>query len=203
VRQQDEDGIVPCVCQRERRLQRELPPRYREARLDDFGRPLIEQAVRWLDAPRDGLFITGPVGTGKTHLGCAMVRWRLEQGKPAAFRRFAGFYASLRESYRLNTGEAEVLRPYLEGPFLVLDDLGAGGLSDHERRAALEVLDQRLNHLKPTVATSNWTLQEIAQRMDDRIASRLASYTYIRLEGQDRRLVSGSENRGALVSANA
>ena len=58
--------------------------------------------------------------------------------------------------------------------FLVLDDLGAGSLSDCERRYTLELIDTRLNKLRPTIVTSNWNLQEIAERMDDRIASRLA-----------------------------
>jgi len=104
----------------------------------------------------------------------------------------AELYAALRECCRLNTSEAEVLRPYAAAPLVVLDDLGAGGLTDFERRATLEILDQRLNQLRPTVVTTNWELPEIAVKMDDRIASRLATFTNIRLAGADRRLASAS-----------
>ena len=72
--------------------------------------------------------------------------------------------------------------------FLVFDDLGAGSLSDCERRYTLELLDTRQNKLRPTVVTSNWDLQEIAERMDDRVASRLAGFAALELSGKDKRL---------------
>lgn len=150
---------------------------------------------KWLASPGDGLFITGPVGTGKTHLAAAIVRCRLERGRRAVFYRTAEFFAAIRESYDRNTGERAVVDPLLTTPFLVLDDLGAGSLSDHERRFTLELLDRRGNAFLPTVCTSNWTLAEISQRMDDRIASRLAAFSSIELRGRDRR-VHKSEQPG-------
>jgi len=72
--------------------------------------------------------------------------------------------------------------------FLVLDDLGAGSLSDCERRYTLELIDTRLNSMRPTIVTSNWNLEEISERMDDRVASRLAGFAALELAGKDRRL---------------
>lgn len=183
-------GAVPCECQSERRIVSALPPRYRSARLADFSSSLREKAGAWLSNPGDGLLLAGPVGTGKTHLAAAILRGWAQAGKSRtfAFRRCADLYAALRETYRTGASEGSVLRDYLEAHLLVLDDLGAGSLSDHERRATLEVLDQRLNQCRPTVVTSNWSLAEIAERMDDRIASRLASFHRIELQGVDRRL---------------
>lgn len=85
-----------------------------------------------------------------------------------------------------------MLREYLRAPFLVLDDLGSGSLSDHERRNSLEILDQRLNHRLPTVVTTNLELEAIARLMDDRIASRLAAFTHVQLSGVDRRVRSSN-----------
>jgi chromosomal replication initiation ATPase DnaA len=190
-----EGGVRPCACQRERRILEELPPRFHQARLRDFPPTVVQQLTAWLESPGDGLLITGPAGTGKAHLAAAILRWRVEHGKWATFRRLAEFYQALRESYRLNTSEADVLRPYIEGKFVVLDDLGGGALSDFERRAVLEVLDRRLNQRKLTVVTTNWSLAEIAERVDDRVASRLASFTCIELAGLDRRLTLGRVNK--------
>jgi len=80
------------------------------------------------------------------------------------------------------------MSPLEKARYLILDDLGAGSLSDCERRYTLELLDTRLNKMRPTVVTSNWSLQEIAERMDDRIASRLAGFAALELAGNDRRI---------------
>jgi DNA replication protein DnaC len=178
----------PCQCQIEQRITSALQLRYRTAKLLDFDLE-VQQAIRaWLKKTSDGLLISGPSGTGKTHLGAAILRECLQKGRRAIFRRCADLYAALRETYRAAASEGDVLREYFGVPFLVLDDLGSGGLSDHERRNALEILDQRLNRSLPTVVTSNLGLDAIARLMDDRIASRLAGFFYFQLSGPDRRL---------------
>jgi DNA replication protein DnaC len=181
-------GVAPCPCQRERRIGWELPPRYRTARLEDCLEQVKTEVNRWLNCPGDGLFITGTVGTGKTHLACCIVRRKMEGGSLALFRRCAEFYSLLRETFRNNSSESAVMKPLLTAPLLALDDVGSGSLSDHERRSTLEVLDQRSNALLPTIVTSNLSLQKISELLDDRISSRLAAFTAIELQGRDRRL---------------
>jgi DNA replication protein DnaC len=183
-----EFGFRKCACYRERAIRAELPPRYHDARLDSFSPALQTRVSDWIREPGDGLLLSGAVGTGKTHLAAAIVRSRMELGKAPAFRRAADLYAGLRETYRVNTSEAELMRAYVESPLLVLDDLGAGALTDFERRITLEIFDRRLNNRRPTIVTTNWKLEDIAEKMDDRIASRLASYTNLVVSGKDRRL---------------
>jgi DNA replication protein DnaC len=146
------------------------------------------QVHAWESQPGAGLLIFGLVGRGKTHLAVAIARHLLEAMTDVEFRRCAQFYADLREAYRTNASEKLVLAPLENAGVLVLDDLAAGSLSDHERRFTLEVLDTRLNHHRPTIVTTNWSLREIAEKLDDRIASRLGAFTTIELGGRDWRI---------------
>jgi DNA replication protein DnaC len=181
-------GMVLCSCQREDKIRRRVPPRYYSARLEDFGTEIQRRVLSWLSDCGDGLFLTGPAGVGKTRLCAAIVRWRIEHDKKAIFKRCADFYAELRAAIQTETSENLVMDPLSVAPLLVFDDLGSGSLSDHERRFTLEVLDRRVNAIRPTVVTSNWSLEKIGDLMDERIASRLAAFAALELQGRDRRL---------------
>jgi len=177
-----------CQCVAEKRVAWSLPARYRKASLLDFPQWMQQAVLDWLARPGDGLLLTGGVGTGKTHLAAAITRTLVMIRGQVMFRRCSELYAAVRETYRLNLDERTVLEKYLKPRMLVLDDLGAGSLSDHERRITLDVFDDRLNACLPTITTTNWSLEEIGQKMDDRIASRLSSFLAIELTGTDRRL---------------
>jgi DNA replication protein DnaC len=141
----------------------------------------------------DGLLLRGGPGTGKTHLAAAIIRHQIEHGLKCSFFPVAKLYSDLREAFRLNASAVDIVKPCMQSPLIVLDDLGAGALTDFERRSALEVIEARLNSLRPTIVTTNLDLEDIAAKLDDRIASRVASYTNIELGGVDRRL---SRRRG-------
>lgn len=165
-----------------------LPPKFLHARLADFARPLTELVSKWLSSPTEGLFIVGPTGSGKTHLAAAIVRMMYSVGKKASFRRASELYLQIRHSYDGSyLSETAILAGYRGTPMLVLDDIAAGSLSDHERRVALEVIDSRGNDMRPTVVTSNLSLEDIREKMDERISSRLGAYQKIALITADRR----------------
>lgn len=181
-----------CPCVIERKLQVILPQRYWQASFDDFHGAAHNVAFDWIVNPSDGLFITGACGTGKTHLAAAIVRHLTVKRVGVAFKRSADFYREVRELFRTDSEamEGAIISPLEKARFLIFDDLGAGSLSDCERRYTLELLDTRLNRMRPTVVTSNWSLQEIADKMDDRIASRLSGFAALELAGKDRRIAA-------------
>jgi DNA replication protein DnaC len=136
--------------------------------------------------------LAGPTGTGKTHMAAAIVRQRLAAARPVLFKRASDFFFAVRKSFsQPNTSEEDVIREYAEHPMLILDDLGSGSLSDHERRCTLRLLDIRLDDLRPTVVTTNRTIEQIRERMDERIASRLSEFIVLAFVGIDRRGIRG------------
>jgi DNA replication protein DnaC len=134
------------------------------------------------------LFIFGPTGTGKSHLAAAIVREWMERGRRARFTRFAEYCESLQDGFASSVSAASTMAEYVRPPLLALDDLGTGKISDFERRSALELIARRGTGVRPTIVTSNMSLEEISARLDDRIASRLGQFKAVEMLGEDFRL---------------
>jgi DNA replication protein DnaC len=177
-----------CECVKEKRVMARIPERYRKASLLDFDEETRALILDWMARPSDGLFLTGKAGRGKTYLAAAIVRTFLLINREAWFHRADDLFAQVRRGYRDGIDEDDTLKKFLVGDYAVLDDVGAGSLSDHERRCTLAVIDRRFGLCCSTIVTTNWDLEQIAQRMDERIASRLASFTQIEMGGRDRRI---------------
>jgi DNA replication protein DnaC len=181
-------GVRECRCLKEQLSAQCLPLRFRSARLLDFSGEVGHAAAAWLGDPGDGVFITGGVGRGKTHLVCGLAFELAKSGKTVLFRKAAELYRELRAAFSGRGDERTVFETYGATPILVLDDIGAGGLTDFERRVLLEIIDSRGDQFRPTLVTSNWNLEQISQAMDDRVASRLAGYCQIKMCGNDQRV---------------
>jgi DNA replication protein DnaC len=178
-----------CACIYQKIIATSLPSRYQKASLNDFTEARANAIREWLQKPTDGLLITGGPGAGKTYLAAAIFITVVNARQTSIkFKRAAQLFQAIRDSYgQEDVSEEEILGDYIKPRFLVLDDLGAGSLSDHERRYTLEVIDRRLNAERPTIITTNLTLKEISERMDERIASRMNEYKLLEFKGEDRR----------------
>jgi DNA replication protein DnaC len=87
--------------------------------------------------------------------------------------------------------ESQVIRHYTTLDLLVIDDLAHEGKVTEAGVGALhEILSVRLGTYKPTVITSNLSLEEIARVYDAAIASRVGAYERLTLTGEDRRQVA-------------
>lgn len=180
-------GVVRCACATERQIRQTLPERFHTAKVSELPLSRMQPIMAWLNEPGDGLLLYGPTGTGKTWAAAGITRMLIEADRRVLWRSAAEFFRALRGSYECNRSEGAILKKYATAPFLILDDLGAGSSSDFERRTVMELVDRRMNRLLPTVVTTNWTLEQIAERLDDRLASRLSGFTRLEFVGPDRR----------------
>jgi DNA replication protein DnaC len=182
-----------------------IPPAYREALLsnwdDSHSNPGTKAIVHYYTAnPVNSLYLSGEVGRGKTFAACAIANELLRRGKAVRFETVNELLLDLRHTFSAEgVSEKSVLQPLCDIQFLVLDELG--DLARNRDRTAstfsasriLTLLDGRWRSGKPTILTSNLSLEELERWVDDpRIASRVAGMCtldgVIEITGRDLRI---------------
>lgn len=156
----------------ERRIERNVPPRYAGADFASFT-PHSATQRQALEAARDhamdGVFLSGAPGSGKTHLACAAV--------------MAGPLGSLFVS---TTDLLDDIRAGFDGdghglyerakhaPLLALDDLGSEAVTDWVRDRLYVLLNTRWNNAAPMIVTTNCIPRVITERIGKAGVSRLS-----------------------------
>ena len=139
-----------------------------------------------------GLFLTGTVGTGKTHLLAAIIDYiaRLYKRKIGRVMYFTstGLLNEIRNSYNNNESE-EFTRKVKNCSLLLIDDFGAEKTTDWVLETYFEIIDYRYANLLPTIIATNLTDKEIKEKLSERIMSRIYEVNKgIKLVGKDYRL---------------
>ena len=108
----------------------------------------------------DKIFLTllGPVGTGKTLMGCAGLKWLVEEtGCTARFVDFLFLLGQLRETYSQNSSEEKILKPLRDADVLLIDELGKGRAEKAWQMEKLDdLLNSRYNEGRITILTTNY-----------------------------------------------
>jgi DNA replication protein DnaC len=169
---------------------RTIPPIYRDATPDPAS-PEARQAAQWVAAYRSGarrnLLILGNPGTGKTYLAAAVLRsLLLKDFVPAVFITAKSMMDALRPSS--GTGDVD-MQLFKLAPVLLMDDLGAERVSDFVVEQLTDLANDRVQHRRPTIITTNLQpagLKELYK--DRRLIERLfGNCDVIRMTGQTRR----------------
>ena len=123
-----------------------------------------------------GIFLKGPVGTGKTTLAVAVLRAALEAGYRVQMVRLSSLLDTLFTLRALNTEEwARYERRCREVDFLLLDDLGSEwtGSEAWVHTKVDSIISERYDRQLPTLLTSNLTRNELKGKYAERIIDRL------------------------------
>jgi len=153
--------------------------------------PLIYRKLRPIvpargEEPKPFVVILGEAGIGKSVAAAELLEYHaVENGIVPAWLNVPKLLLRIRGTFDdKHRGETEeqIIKKVVRTPFLCLDDLAAEKVSDFSVSELYLILNQRGENGERTIITSNLSLDAIAQKLDDRIASRLERYgTVIRL----------------------
>ncbi len=142
--------------------------------------------------PESGnLLLIGPTGLGKTHLSTSIARVVLERGYDVVYETVQNVLSDFEyDRYKSGYGQTETKGSrYLACELLILDDLGTEQLNSFVLATLYHLLNTRLNHGKQTVINTNVSGEELRERYQDRITSRLlGEYEILLLSGRDIRM---------------
>lgn len=138
------------------------------------------RACTAFDAEVDNLFLTGPCGSGKSHLAAIAARsWRdARPGHEIHDVRTINQMTLSRSVRRCRDAddEAALVSEYSYCPVLVVDDLGTGKDTEFSTALLYEVIQNRYMDARGgLIVTSNLGLGALAEKLgEERISSRLA-----------------------------
>jgi len=166
----------------------------------------IDESIRSTLNSTSYYFQGDTTGTGKTYLATALLRKHIESFpvvkgnhgyyfQPEAMPVFVSvpeLLIEIRQCFNQeNTvNEMDVVAKYSDTPFLILDDIGTEKSSEWSLQTLYVIINKRsVEPQNITIVTSNLTLNQVAEKLGDRIASRLAGLCQVlELRGEDRRL---------------
>lgn len=198
------DERVGMLVDREHtdREQRRLTRRLQQAKLRekaciediDYRHPrgLDKKTIRrlatcqWIEKHQN-VVLTGPTGSGKTYISCALADRACREGHTALYRRLPRLLHELTVA-RGDGSYTKLLARIAKTSLLVIDDWGIAPLSDPARRDVLEVIEDRHGARSTIIATqlpiSKWHAYIGDPTVADAVCDRLVHNAHqIQLKG--------------------
>ena len=138
------------------------------------------------------LFFYGTVGTGKSFLSGCIAKEVIETGHPVLYFSAAQLFDVLSAGtfdYKKKEDLYNLLDDLYNCDLLIIDDLGTETLKANVTSQLFSCLNERHIRKKPTIISTNLSLEETRNRYSDRIFSRIMShYNVCKLTGPDIRM---------------
>lgn len=117
---------------------------------------------------RNGLFITGTKGTGKTHLAAAIANQLMQEGTAVICMTMIDLLDRIKRTYEQNDGESsegDLLNTYKTVPLLIIDDMGKEPATEWAVSKIYAIINARYEAYLPTIITTNYTDSELVRRL--------------------------------------
>lgn len=197
-----------CKCRAQRvalakarSLSAVIPRRYRDVAFDrppvtDIDAHIVAATRRFadqidekLDAGR-GLWLMGPVGTGKTTLAMLVAKAALKAGRSVAIYSLPRLLNEIRETHRADRSHVDLLDRLTAVDLLHVDDVGAERTTDWVLEELYSIVNARYEDQRSMVITTNILDREaLCEQITERTVSRLTEMCdELPLIGHDRRM---------------
>lgn len=140
-----------------------------------------------------GIFMMGATGLGKTHLSLSIANILIRKGFSVVYNSVPELVRKL-SSEQFGKTEGDTMQIINDCDLLILDDLGAEHSTEYSASLVYQLLNSRLSRHKPIIASTNLNMNEIKNRYQDRIWSRLFSMRVLLFYGTDNRLSTANNN---------
>lgn len=166
----------------------QIPSRYANASLDGG---MAKQAEAYA-AARDfvgsfddrlktggGLLLWGDIGTGKTHLACAIANALRMKLRPVLYCTALEAVMLVKASWKKSSDgltEYDVYERFGDPELLIIDEIGVQMGSDFERMVLTSIADIRSRNCLPTIIVSNLPPAEIHGLLGERMFDRLVGF---------------------------
>lgn len=140
-----------------------------------IAREYIDQFPEILSRGRSAIFV-GNVGTGKTHLACALGIELLHKGHSVAYSTVIGAIDRVKATWFGKDGgesEADVMFSLTSPDLLILDEVGVQFGSETERQILFKIFDYRYGDVLPTILISNLPSTKLKDFLGERVSDRL------------------------------
>ena len=115
---------------------------------------------------RNGLFISGEKGTGKTHLAAAIANQLIHRGIPVICMTMIDLLERIKRTFsRGNADEGTVLSLYKKVPLLIIDDIGKEPPTEWAVSTIYNIINGRYESYMPTIVTTNYDDKMLIARM--------------------------------------
>ncbi|WP_243112887.1 ATP-binding protein [Caproiciproducens galactitolivorans] len=142
------------------------------------------------------LIMQGGTGLGKTHMSLAIANTAIKKGFGVVYCSVNNIITQLEHEHFGRDAQGDTDRLLLECDLLILDDLGTEFRSAFSCAEIYNIVNTRLMTQKPTIISTNLSLQELQERYTERFASRImGDYVRVLFCGKDNRLQKRLRNQ--------
>ncbi len=176
-----------------------IPKRYVDIEYDD--KIILDRIIK----SDKSFFIHGKVGTGKTVLMANVMKDYIKKNSystgyyncgndlrtSAEWISYPKFIMELQVMFRNDKQNPHEYATQIAGckGLLAIDDLGAEKMTEFVRQITYFIINEREQNMKRMIITSNYTLDQIDEMIDERVSSRITGICeIIELTGKDRRI---------------